>query len=236
MNNLDDLQKKLGVKFNNQKLLNQALFHRSYLNENHQIKFSNERLEFLGDSVLSLLVSTKLYKRYPDYPEGKLTSIRSLLVKTKTLADLAQQLTLGDYLQMSRGEERGGGRQNPSLLADTLEAVIGAIYLDLGLEIVDRFLSKTLYPLISSVEMKEDLQDYKSTLQEVIQEKSKVSPAYRVLKEFGPDHDKTFTIGVFVENTLLSSGEGKSKQSAEQQAAKVALEDLNNVKSKLEKS
>lgn len=230
MQNLNDLEKKLGTNFLNKDLLQHALVHRSSLNENRDIKSSNERLEFLGDSVLSVLVSTELYQRFPSYPEGKLTTFRSLLVKTKTLAQLAKQIGLGQFLLMSHGEETSGGRENSSLLADTFEAVIGSLYLDQGLEEVKKFLERFLFPLIVQVEHKEDLLDYKSVLQEKIQEKKKVSPAYKVISQSGPDHDKTFVIGVYANNSLLASGQGKNKQEGQQQAAKLALEKEHKIK------
>lgn len=223
---LISLENDLHIKFNDINLLKSALVHRSFINENPRVKHSNERLEFLGDSVLSLLVSTELYNRFPTYPEGKLTSIRSLLVKARTLAQIGQEIGLGQHLLMSKGEERSGGRKNMSLLADTFEATLGALYLDQGLDSVRSFLQKFLFPLIPQVEQKEDLLDYKSTLQEIIQEKNKISPVYKVLSELGPDHDKTFKIGVYIGNQLLALGQGKSKQEGQQQAAKVALEDL----------
>lgn len=221
---MSDFEKIIGIVFKDKQLLTTALTHRSYLNENKSAKESNERLEFLGDSVLSLLVSTELYRRYKDYPEGKLTSLRSALVRTKTLGDLASSLSYGKYLLMSKGEERGGGRENKSLLADTFEAVLGAIYLDQGFATAGEFLEKHLFPLISELENKEDLIDFKSSLQEKIQDKVKTSPIYKVMSESGPDHDKTFTVGVFCEDKLMANGQGKSKQEAEQNAARVALE------------
>lgn len=223
MPDLKKLQENLGVTFKDQKLLTIALTHRSYLNEDKSSHVSNERLEFLGDSVLSLLVSTQLYTKFELYPEGKLTSFRSLLVKTKTLGDLSKKLQLGEFLLMSKGEEKSGGRNNSSLLADTFEAVLGAIYMDRGLEEAKHFLEKKLFPLISEVEKNAELLDYKSSLQEVVQEKQKNSPTYTVLDEIGPDHDKVFTIGVMVDNKLLAKGQGRSKQEAEQEAARLAL-------------
>ena len=230
MSDLDTLQKSLSLKFKNQNLLLTALTHRSFLNEDKKAKISNERLEFLGDSVLSILVSTELYNRFESFPEGKLTSLRSLLVKTKTLADLAHKLDLGSYLLMSKGEEKSGGRDNPSLLADTFEAVLGAIYLDAGIKTANDFLTKHLFPMITEVEQNSVLTDYKSALQEETQERSKQSPTYKVLTETGPDHEKTFTVGVYLTSELLASGQGRSKQEAEQNAAKLALGALKMVK------
>lgn len=222
--NLDLLETVLNVKFANQQFLHQALIHRSYLNEHRLEKESNERLEFLGDSVLSLIVSTKLYHDFPAYPEGKLTNLRSALVRAKTLAVIAEKIGLGKFLLMSRGEENSGGRTNKSLLADTFEAVIGAVYLDQGLPSVEKVLQQFLFPLIEKVEKDEDLIDYKSLLQETTQERVKLSPTYKVASEEGPDHHKVFTVLVFVGETELGSGQGRSKQEAEQDAAKHALE------------
>jgi ribonuclease-3 len=237
MNNLDDknpvpksksdlnsLEEVLAVKFTDSKYLHQALIHRSYLNEHKSEGESNERLEFLGDSVLSLIVSTRLYHDFTSYPEGKLTNLRSALVRAKTLAVIAEKIGLGKFLLMSRGEENSGGRTNKSLLADTLEAVIGAVYLDQGLASVEKLLEKHLFPLIEKVEKDEALMDYKSLLQETTQEKIKQSPLYKVISEVGPDHNKIFTVMVSVGTTELGTGQGRSKQEAEQDAAKHGLE------------
>lgn len=213
----------IGQKFKNLDLLTEALTHRSFLNENPKVKNSNERLEFLGDSVLSLLTSTELYSRFPHLPEGRLTSIRSNLVRTKTLADIAQKIKIGNYLLMSRGEEKSGGRENPSLLANSIEAIIGAIYLDRGLPDAQKFLEEFLYPQINDLSQDKIIYDFKSRLQEIIQEKKRFSPIYKVTNEEGPDHNKIFTVGVYVNSKLISQGHGKSKQEAEQDAARVAL-------------
>lgn len=214
-----------GIKFNNQKLLEEALTHRSYLNENPG-KNSNERLEFLGDSVLQVLTSTELFRRFPEFPEGKLTNLRSALVRTETLGKLAKKLGLGEVLLMSKGEERSNGRENLSLLADTFEAVLGAIYLDQGIDAAREFLEKNLFNQIEILAQQEILYDYKSKLQEVIQKKNKVAPVYKVLKTEGPDHGKTFTVAVLCRGQKLAEGAGKSKQEAEQEAARIALEQL----------
>lgn len=213
----------LGIQFNDPALLKTALTHRSYLNENKNIKQSNERLEFLGDSVLSILTSEYLYKKFPDYAEGKLTNTRSVLVRGKTLALVAKELNLGESLLMSKGERDSGGARNDALLADATEAVIGAIFLDQGLDIVREFLQKYLYS--KSFEAI----DYKSIVQETAQSKFKVSPKYKVLEAMGPDHDKKFIIGIYFGTELMGKGEGKNKQEAEQAAAKVALEKLNSI-------
>ncbi len=227
MADIDELLSQLAIKPNNHQLFIQALTHRSYLNENEQAKISNERLEFLGDSVLSILTSTELYQRFPQAPEGDLTNMRSSLVRTETLAILSKKLHFGDYLLLSRGEEKSGGRENVSLLADTFEAMVGAIYLDQGLEAVKELLANHLFPLIKDVATEKTFFDYKSKLQEVTQRTAKASPVYKVVSETGPDHDKTFTVSVFLQSKQLSFGTGKSKQDAEQDAARIALDKLN---------
>lgn len=221
---LSDLQTSLGIHFTNPALLEQAFIHRSYLNESKEHKHSNERLEFLGDAVLSFVTSEYLYMTYPDFPEGTLTNVRSTLVKTKSLCLVATDLHLGELLMLSRGEETSGGRTNESLLADCFEALLGAIYLDQGTEVAKQFLlSKLLYKTETILSTKSYI-DFKSLLQELTQEKTKMSPTYVVSKSEGPDHNKTFWIDVFSGETRLGQGVGKSKQEAEQKAAQNALE------------
>jgi len=210
----------------NPQLLDEATTHRSYLNENHDLKAHNERLEFLGDAVLELVVSEFLFTKYPDHPEGDLTAYRAALVRTTTLAKLAENLHLGDKLKMSKGEELSGGRTNPSLLANTVEAVLGALYLDQGYQVVFDFLSHHLFPLIDTIVEKKLFKDYKSTLQELVQAQGLQSPEYRVVAETGPDHDKEFTVSVLINDQDYASGIGKSKQAAQQEAARLALEKL----------
>lgn len=223
---LNPLETFLGVKFKNTSLLEVALTHRSSANENPKINFSNERLEFLGDSVLSIIVSHYLYSKYPTYPEGKLTATRSLLVQSKTLAKISKEIHLGDFLLMSKGEEQSGGRSNNSILADALEAVIGAIYLDQGLEITRKFIELNLLAQEKAILEAKEVVDFKSQLQEITQNTSKLSPKYELSKAEGPDHAKTFYVDVLVGPTRLSTGVGKSKQDAEQNAAQLALEKL----------
>ncbi|EKD87256.1 MAG: hypothetical protein ACD_36C00174G0004 [uncultured bacterium] len=225
----DDLQKKVGIQFKDTALLKHAFIHRSYLNENKQITSSNERLEFLGDAVLSFLTSNFLYKTYPQYPEGVLTNIRSSLVKTQSLGDVAKTLNFGELLFLSRGEEESEGRKNSSLLADTFEAFLGALFLDQGIEKAQRFLEQYLFTKTSHVITSRSYIDFKSLLQEIIQEKSRISPTYRVTKTEGPDHSKTFWVEAVMENNVLGIGKGKSKQEAEQQAATDALEKLGKI-------
>lgn len=218
------MSSKFSLKFKNPKLLERAFIHRSYLNEHKgkQLK-SNERLEFLGDAVLELIVSLYLYQKYPDFPEGKLTTLRSKLVQTKTLSLAANRLGFSENLKLSRGEKASGGNKNPSILANTFEAVIGSIYQDQGFDQTYDFVLKNLL-LPAEKLFKDQLpQDFKSQLQETIQAKGKPSPVYKVLASFGPDHSKTFKVAVLVENKKIAVGAGKSKQTAEQEAAKKAL-------------
>lgn len=219
-----ELQQNIHVTFADQDLLTGAFIHRSYLNEIREQRQSNERLEFLGDAVLSFLSSDYLYKQYPEYPEGTLTNIRSGLVKTKSLSESAKELRLGELLFLSRGEEDSGGRNNASLLADTFEALLGAMYLDQGIEVARKFLEEFLFPKVKSIVENKTYIDFKSLLQEIIQEESRISPTYNVVKTEGPDHAKTFWVEVMVGTTVLGQGMGKSKQEAQQAAAAQALE------------
>ena len=204
--------------------LNQAFIHRSYLNETTKKISSNERLEFLGDAVLELIVSLYLFSHFPESPEGKLTLLRSSIVRTEMLAKVAHTLGLGNKLKLGRGEEEGGGRQNPSILANTFEAVLGALYLDQGFEAAQEFVNRNLLPHIEEIVAKKLYFDAKSHLQEKVQEEMKVTPIYKVLREEGPDHQKQFSVGVYANERLLGEGKGKSKQDAERQAAQSALE------------
>jgi ribonuclease-3 len=214
--------------FKNQALFEQAFTHRSYLNETREQIASNERLEFLGDSILSFLVSDFLYKKYPQYNEGVLTNLRSLLVNTKSLGNIAKELDFGSLLKLSKGEHEAQGRENHSLLADSFEAFVGALFMDQGLEAVADFVSQTLLVQIPELVEKKTFKDPKSLLQEYVQSKKKGSPVYKVLAEEGPAHAKTFTVGVYVAGNLMSEGAGKSKQQAEENAAKLALEKKDN--------
>ncbi len=214
------------LDFKDQNLLKLAFTHRSYLNESKEAMESNERLEFLGDSILSFVISDHLYKTYPDFDEGILTNLRSLVVNTKSLAKTAKKLDFGSSLLLSRGEEDSKGRENESILANTFEAVIGALYLDQGVDAVKELLNKVLIPNIEEYVQKKVFKDPKSLLQEYVQAKKQNSPLYKVLNEEGPAHAKKFTIGVFVEGELFGEGIGKSKQEAEEKAAEQALEKI----------
>lgn len=213
-------------RFDQPALLETALTHRSALNEGlSSSPESNERLEFLGDAVLELATTEFLYDKCPHEPEGVLTAYRSALVKTTTLAEVAQELGLGQKLYLSRGEETTGGRINSGLLADTTEAVIGAIYLDQGYETVKKFLRQHLFTRFDDIKQNKLYRDSKSFLQEVVQAKGFTAPTYRVVNESGPDHDKQFTVEVLVNHQSAGVGNGKSKQAAQQQAAQQALEE-----------
>lgn len=225
-NDLTKLQKKIAIVFDDLQLFRTALTHRSYLNETSEDLESNERLEFLGDAVLEYIVSDHLYRNYPDLSEGKLTHLRSAVVKTDTLAEISDTLELGRYLLLSKGEEAGGGRENISLLADTFEALLGAIYLDQGLDIAHSFVESNLLPRLPEIIKTKAYLDYKSHLQTLIQDQKKPTPTYEVVKERGPDHDKTFYVACYTGKELLGKGTGKSKQQAEQDAAKNALEKM----------
>ncbi|MCL5433247.1 MAG: ribonuclease III [Patescibacteria group bacterium] len=213
-------------KFNNKKLFEQAFIHRSYLNESKQKIESNERLEFLGDSVISFIVSNNTYLKYPGFDEGKLTNLRSLLVNKKSLANIAKQLNFGEFLKLSKGEEESKGRQNQSLLADCFEAFIGALFIDQGIEKVESFLLKVLLPSAESIVNKNAFKDPKSLFQEYVQAQKKSSPTYKVIREEGPAHAKSFIVGVYLGDQLMGKGEGKSKQEAEENAATEAIEKI----------
>ncbi len=213
-------------KFKNQKLFSQAFTHRSYLNEVKEKMDSNERLEFLGDSILSFVVSKYLFEHYPQFEEGTLTNLRSLLVNTKSLAESARELGFGDMLKLSKGEEESKGRQNQSLLADSFEAFVGALLLDRGFDTTYTFLSQTILVKIETSLKGKTLKDPKSLLQEHVQSQKQNSPFYKVLSEEGPAHAKIFTVGVFVGDKLWGKGTGKSKQEAQELAASEALEKI----------
>ncbi|MBU0999857.1 ribonuclease III [Patescibacteria group bacterium] len=221
-----ELLSLLNLKFKNPKLLEQAFLHRSYLNEVRINLQSNERLEFLGDSVLSLIISYHLYNLRTADTEGELTNLRAHIVKTESLYKAAENLNLGKYLSLSKGEELSGGRSNPQLLANTYEALIGSLFLDQGLEVVKKVIDKTLLTLFEKELKLGPPKDAKSSLQEIVQQKFKQSPRYKILETKGPDHAKSFTIAVYVNDTEKGRGSGNSKQIAEEQAASKALQVL----------
>lgn len=203
-----------------------AFTHRSALNESSEKIESNERLEFLGDSILSFIISDLLFRFRPEDSEGEMTNLRSFIVKTQSLAKAARKLDLGKLLSMSKGEELSGGRDNPQLMANTYEALVGAIFIDQGIEATKQFIAESLLPLFEKEFKNGPPKDAKSDLQEILQEKYKKSPQYKLLKTIGPDHARTFEVGVFLENECLGKGSGLSKQVAEEASAKQALETL----------
>lgn len=224
--NFTQLLAQLDIRFNEPKLLEQAFIHRSFLNESKEVTRSNERLEFLGDSVLSFIISTYLYALRPNDEEGDLTNLRSYIVKTKSLAEAAQRLDLGSYLKMSRGEESGGGRNNIQLLANTFEALLGSVYLDQGLEGAQKLVHGFLLPLFAEQIRSGPPKDAKSALQEIAQNQTKESPVYKIISTSGPDHAKEFVIAAFVGGKEMGRGVGNSKQIAEEKAASQALKKL----------
>lgn len=226
MQDFGNIEQKLNISFSNKDLLMHAFVHRSYLNENPGFHLeSNERLEFLGDACLELIVSEYLYKKYPNEPEGNLTNYRSALVNTQSLAETSRSLDLGSYLLLSKGEEAGNGRDSEYLLANTFEAFLGAIYLEFGYdqtaEVVYAHVTSKLDHIIENNLYK----DAKSKLQELSQEVLSITPHYDVLHEWGPDHQKTFNVGAFLGKKQVGVGEGSSKQKAEIAAAQNALEE-----------
>ena len=214
------------IPIDDKKLLETAFTHRSYLNEDKTVFESNERLEFLGDAVLSLFISDSLYQNFPFFPEGKLTQIRSRFVCRESLAKIADFLNLGQRLRLSKGEELLGGRENEALLANTLEAAIGAVFVEKGWQKACEFLELIFKEKILAVEKNDIQQDPKSLFQEKAQEKKLGTPVYRTISSLGPDHEKNFKIGAYLGKKLMGIGIGKSKQKAEEEAARIALSKL----------
>jgi ribonuclease-3 len=224
---LGKLEKKLGVNFKNEDLLTEALTHRSYLNEFPEWHLPhNERLEYLGDAVLELLVSEELFAKFPNHPEGQLTVLRAALVNYQILARVAEEVGLQDFILMSRGERKDTGKAREVIHANAIEAVIGAIYLDQGLDKVRLFVKKYVMSNLDEVLKTKSYRDPKSELQEFVQEKFKITPTYRVLQEVGPAHKKTFKVGVYGVKEVEAEGIGSSKQEAELDAAKNALKKI----------
>lgn len=223
------LQKKLGINFNDENLLRQALVHRSYLNENPTFPTGhNERLEFLGDAVLELVVTEFLYLKYTDRPEGDLTSWRASLVNSKMLYEITPVLEIEDFLYLSKGEAKDKNKKSRQfILADCLEAVIGAIYLDQGMPVTKKFIIKNIVCKLDEILKNQAFIDPKSHFQEKAQEARGITPHYEILKEVGPDHDKIFTVGLFLDEELICEGEGSSKQEAQVQAAATGIKKLN---------
>jgi len=227
--NLKEIQTRLDLKFKNIQHLKQALVHRSFLNENSSGHLqSNERYEFLGDAVLELWASKTLFDLFPEFPEGKLTNLRSLVVCTQNLSQAAININLGAYVALSKGEEANGGRHNPSILADTFESLIGAIYLDDGFTQSSNFLEKTILPSLKKLASKKIYKDPKSIFQELAQAKQGITPEYKTISTTGPDHQKIFKVGVFLREKLIATGKGKSKQNAAETASAKATKKLEN--------
>ncbi len=222
---LSRLEKVVGVSFVDTEHLLTAVTHRSYLNEHREAtQQHNERYEFLGDAVLELVVTDFLFHKFPEKPEGELTAIRAALVNTVSLADVATKLGVNEYLLLSKGEERDTGRARQYILANTYESIIGAIYLDQGYEVAANFIRDTLFDRTDTIVKKRLWQDAKSRFQELAQEHMGTTPNYETLSQVGPDHNRVFTVGVFLGAVKVADGEGRSKQEAEQQAAEKALE------------
>ncbi len=223
---LDKLQAVLGIRFRDRSLLGKALVHRSYLNEHHPDISDNERLEYLGDSVLGLVVNEYLFSHYENYREGELAKIKSVVVSEEVLSMVASEIDLGSYLLMGKGEEATGGRERKSILADTVEAIIGACYLDSGLKYARKFILHMLRNHIDRIDHMTYQRDPKTALQEYVQKKYKDRPVYKVLEETGPDHSKEFVVGLIVNGKQLVTGSGCSKRKAEMEAAGSALEKI----------
>jgi len=227
MEKFNDIQKNIGLTFKNPELLEVALTHRSYLNEHQGAKLeNNERLEYLGDAVLELIISDYIFKKYTDKAEGELTSIRSAVVRTESLAEESRRLGIGENLKMSKGEKDSGGKDKDYLLANAYEAVLGAIYLDSGIEECIKFVHRTLIPKIDHIVEHHLFIDPKTQAQEIIQARYKTTPTYVIVKEEGPDHDKKFTVALLINKKEKAQGQGTSKQKAEENAALAAIEKI----------
>lgn len=223
---ISEFEKKIGVIFINKDIIQQAFTHRSYINEHPGLGVQhNERLEFLGDAVLELVTTEELFARFPHVPEGELTAYRAAMVNTNSLADTATELELVEYLRLSKGEAKDKGKGRGHILANTFEAVVGALYLDQGYDAAQKFIAENLFGKITEIVEKKLYRDGKSLVQEKAQEKLGVTPSYEIISEKGPDHDKFFTAGIYFGGELAAQGRGASKQEAEQAAARKALEE-----------
>lgn len=224
MKDFSTFEEAIGIVFKNKEVLQQAFTHRSYINENPKSGLShNERLEFLGDAVLELVVTDHLFKTYPDHAEGDLTAYRSALVNAVVAAEVAQSLNMNEYLLLSKGESKDTGRARQTILANAYESFIGALYLDQGYDVCEVFIKKTLIPKLSDIISKKLWRDPKSHIQEEAQERLGITPSYEVIGQLGPDHDKFFTVGIFFGDKKIAEGKGRSKQEAQQAAAQAAL-------------
>lgn len=227
---LDDLEELLGYSFQNRTLLAQALTHRSYVNEHEEEQLRhNESLEFLGDSVLGFLISSRIFQRYPELTEGELSKIKAYLVSAANLVKLAEGIRLGNFVRLSRGEEKTGGRSKRAIIVDAYEAIIGAIYLDGSVEAASNFVGRQIERFLEDLDIRQlTYGDFKSALQELLHNLGRPEPVYRVVDEIGPDHKKTFVVQVAVEGKVVAESSGKTKKEAQQSAARLALESIKN--------
>ncbi len=225
---IPELESLLGYRFKNRDLLMCALTHRSFVNEREGEGLKhNESMEFLGDAVLGFLISSRIYRRFPDLTEGQLSKIKAYLVSATNLVRLAQRIQLGKFLRLSRGEEKTGGRNKRALLVDGYEAILGALYLDGGIEAISEFLDSQVTEFLDNLDLRQFIYgDFKSALQEQLHDLGRPEPVYRVVKEIGPDHKKTFVVQVLVHDLVIAEATGKSKKEAQQEAARLALESL----------
>lgn len=225
MQDFNKLERDLGLNFEDHALLTQAFTHRSFINENPKSGLShNERLEFLGDAVVELIITDYLFRHYPNHHEGELTAYRSALVNAVIMGEVARDLGMNDYLLLSKGEQKDTGRARQTILANTFESFVGALYLDQGYEACNKFVTQSLLSKLDEIIKTKSWKDAKSQIQEEAQERVGVTPSYQVLAQNGPDHDKYFTIGIFLGDKKIAEGKGKSKQEAQQKAALSALE------------
>lgn len=221
---ITEFEKRIGITFSDKNLLRQAFVHRSYINENRGFSLpNNERLEFLGDAVLELIITDFLFHQYPDKDEGVLTSYRAAIVNAHSLAKVSANLGVNDFILLSKGESKDNGRARNFILADAFEAITGAIFEDQGYEAAEIFIGNNVFPMLADIIKKDRVVDAKSRFQELAQENVGITPSYKTLKEEGPDHDKRFTVGLFLGDILIVEGKGKSKQEAEQEAAEKAI-------------
>lgn len=227
---LRDVEDVLGYRFKDVSLLSQALTHRSFVNENEQERLrNNESLEFLGDAVLGFLISARIFRHYPDLTEGELSKIKAYLVSAANLVRLAKDIRLGDFVRLSRGEEKTGGRKKRAIVVDTYEAIIGAIYLDGGVEAASDFVGRQVDSFLEELDLGQlTYGDFKSALQEQLHNLGRPEPVYRVVNEIGPDHKKTFVVQVVIQNEIVAESTGRTKKEAQQSAARLALESLNS--------
>jgi ribonuclease III len=225
---LKDFEKGLGLSFKRREILKSALMHKSYANENkYPYTSHNERLEYLGDAVLELAISHILYQFYPNSTEGELSKLRAAIVNEDQLASMARDIHLGDYIYLGKGEDQTGGRDKPSLLSDAYEAVLGAVYLDRGFDKALKLVRRKFEAIVKTVGGAGFVSDYKTRLQEVAQARFRTIPRYKLVREYGPDHSKTFEVQLFISGELMGTGRGQNKKAAEQDAAREALEKIN---------